>query len=140
MQKIRPGLGEVWAQSSASISEAKYPPPVSIRFSDRQKALLKSEAKGAPLGQYVRSRLFGNDGSLKPHKVRPVRDPEALAQLLAKLGQSQLPNNFNQLTKLAHSGALPVTPETCKQLSQACEEIAEIRSLLIQALGMRKST
>lgn len=115
----------------------KSPAPVSIRFSEKQKSQLKIEADGQPLGVYVRSRLFDGNGALRPHRVRPVDDPKALAQVLGRLGQSNLANNLNQMTKLAHSGALPVTPEMCEQLSEACQAVLEIRAMLVKALGLR---
>lgn len=115
----------------------KSPAPVSIRFSEKQKSQLKIEADGQPLGVYVRSRLFDDDGALRPHRVRPVDDPKALAQVLGNLGQSNLANNLNQLTKLAYTGALPVSPEICEELTHACREVSEMRAMLVKALGLR---
>ena len=112
--------------------------PVSIRFSYRQIDILNREANGKPFGPFVRSLIFEDDGSLRPHKVRPVDDPQALAQALGLLGQSRIASNLNQLAKVANSGALPVTPETCRKLDQACEDVREMRSLLMKALGTRR--
>lgn len=138
MPKTPVSLGEAWVSCSAPTAKpTKRPSPVSIRFSDRQKTILQQNSNGRPLGEYVRGRLFDDNGKLRPHKARPVEDPKALAQLLGKLGQSQLSNNLNQIAKLAHAGALPVTPETCEQLTLACDEISEMRSMLVQALGLR---
>lgn len=112
--------------------------PVSIRFSNRQLAKLNREANGKPFGPFVRSLIFEDDGSLRPHKVRPVDDPAALAQALSLLGQSRIASNLNHLAKAANSGALPVTPETCQELSEACAQVREMRALLMRALGRRK--
>lgn len=125
------------AKAKAPTSRPKQPSPVSIRFSEDQISQLKIEANGQPLGVYVRGRLFDSGGSLRPHKVRPVKDPKALAQLLGKIGQSRLASNLNQMTRLAHSGALPVTSEICEELTRACQEISEMRALLVKALGLR---
>jgi len=53
------------------------------------------------------------------------------------LGQSRIPNNINQLAKAANSGTLPVTPDTEKQLHEACYSVTWIRRQLIQALGLK---
>ena len=66
----------------------------------------------------------------------PVRDHILLSQLMALLGQSRLSSNVNQLAKAANSGSLPVTPETESDLRHACRDIAEIRRMLMQALGL----
>jgi hypothetical protein len=66
----------------------------------------------------------------------PVKDQQAIAELLAKLGQSRLSSNLNQLARLANMGALPVTPETETAIIEAAEDVAAMRKLLIEALGM----
>lgn len=113
--------------------------PFSIRLNRKQRANLKRDAKGKPLGVHMRSLMFEDDGSLRPRKSRSVGDAEALARVLGMLGSSELPKNFNKMTKLAHCGALPVTPETCAELSRACREISEMRSLILKALDVRKA-
>ena len=89
------------------------------------------------LGEYIRSRLFGEDVS--PRRTRgksPVKDHEALARVLAALGASRLPSNLNQLARAANTGSLPVTPDTETALTEACETITAMRAELLQALGM----
>jgi hypothetical protein len=130
-------LKEAWDGGTCSAKPKKPPAPTSIRFSEEQKAKLKKEANGKPIGVFVRAQLFDDDGSLRPHIVRPVDDPKVLAQVLGKLGQSNLANNLNQMTKLAHSGALPVSPEVCQELTRACREVSEMRAMLVKALGLR---
>ena len=125
--------------ASARKTPEKRSNPFSIRLSDVQRQKLEKVAGGKPLGVYMRSLIFGDDGALTPHKVRPVDDPQALAQALGLLGQSRIANNLNQLAKAANTGALPVTPEICRELSQACKDVQELRVLLIKALGGRKA-
>lgn len=89
------------------------------------------------LGSYVRQCLFGPDA--KPVRRRgkfPVKDHQALSQVLALLGQSRLSSNLNQLAKAAHFGALPVGPETEAELQQAAADVAEMRRLLMASLGL----
>jgi hypothetical protein len=48
-----------------------------------------------------------------------------------------MPQNMNQLAKAANIGTLPVNDETTRELTRACEDIAAMRRMLMQALGMR---
>lgn len=112
--------------------------PVSLRLTFEEKANLEKAAAGMSLSAYIRWKLF--DPSSPPPPPRraafPVKDFRALAQLLAMLGQSRLANNMNQLARAANSGSLAVTPETEEALLTAVSEVAHMRSLLIQALGV----
>lgn len=111
--------------------------PISLRMTFEEKANLEKAADGMSLSAYIRWKLF--DPTSPPPQRRgafPVKDFRALAQLLAMLGQSRLANNMNQLAKAANSGSLPVTPETEAALLTAVREVAHMRSLLIEALGV----
>jgi hypothetical protein len=112
-------------------------PPFSLRLTFEERAKLEQDAAGMSLGGYIRSRLL--DPNRAPPRRRgkfTVKDHRALAQLLAMLGQSRLANNVNQLAKAANSGSLPVTPETEEALLTAAREVAQMRELLIKALGV----
>lgn len=111
--------------------------PLSLRLSRHGRARLDRDAAGMSLGAYIKWRLF--DPDRPPPRTRgkaPVRDHILLSQLMALLGQSRLSSNVNQLAKAANSGSLPVTPETESDLRHACRDIAEIRRMLMQALGL----
>lgn len=113
--------------------------PFSLRLTRMERERLERDAAGMSLGAYVRSRLFNADQP--PPKSRgkfPVKDHTALASLLGQLGRSRLASNLNQMAKLAHSGAFPVTPETEAAMRKAVSEISEMRSLLLRALDIRK--
>jgi len=115
----------------------KPQPPFSLRLTPEERAQLEKDAAGMSLGAYIRSRLF--DKSLPKRRTRgknPVKDRQALAQVLGAMGGSRLANNLNQLAKAANSGSLPVTPETAKIIQEAYEEIRWMRQLLMKALGM----
>ncbi|MEM9668191.1 MAG: plasmid mobilization relaxosome protein MobC [Pseudomonadota bacterium] len=110
----------------------------SVRLSDEQWKELPRLAEGKPLGVYARAAMFGGDGHLKRRKQsKAVHDPEALAKALGLLGGSGISANLNQLAKAANVGVLPVTPETCAELNEACAHVREIRALLTKALGLR---
>ncbi|MCV0370503.1 hypothetical protein [Filomicrobium sp.] len=115
---------------------AKYPSPFSLRLTYAEKAQLLAEAGRKPLGVYIRERLFGQDAAPRKRQGNsPVKDHEALARVLAALGQSRLSSNLNQLAKAVNTGSLPVTPETEADLQQACRDISALRADLLRALG-----
>jgi hypothetical protein len=67
----------------------------------------------------------------------PVKDHQALAEVLACLGSSRIANNLNQLAKAANSGSLYFDQGTKAALNAACGDIRAMRQLLMQGLGMR---
>ncbi len=116
----------------------KQPAPISLRLTHEERAMLEKAAAGMTLSAYIRLRLF--DKNVKPRKTRnkaPVKDHKALAQILALVGQSRVPNNLNQIAKAVHIGVLPLTPEVEADIRKACEEVRQIRDMLIFALGLK---
>lgn len=113
--------------------------PFSVRLTADERARLVAEAKGLPLGTYIKAKALGT-----PLRVRTsgasVEDRQALAKVLALLGGSRLASNLNQLARLANTGALPVDDETESELADAVSIIREIRLLLLIALGMKDDT
>jgi hypothetical protein len=106
-------------------------------MSFEEKARLERAAAGMSVAAYIRWRLFDPDNP--PPRLRgkhPVKDHQALAKLLALLGQSRLSANLNQLARSANIGSLPVTPEVEAELVKASEHIAEMRRLLLEALNL----
>mgnify|MGYP001353831082 FL=1 len=116
----------------------KRTPPFSLRLTFEQRARLEQEAAGSSLSAYIHERLFGAEAPPARRKrgKSPVKDQQAIAELLAKLGQSRLSSNLNQLARLANLGALPVTPDTETAIIEAAGDIAAMRKLLIEALGL----
>lgn len=120
------------------MSKRKRPAPFSIRLTSEQRERLLAEAGDMPLGAYIIARVLDADAPPPPRQRRGLgsEDRELIGRALGQLGQSRLANNFNQLAKLANSGALPVTPDTEAALQQGVAEIAEMRRMLITALGL----
>ncbi|MEO1043789.1 MAG: hypothetical protein AAFX52_16025 [Pseudomonadota bacterium] len=137
-------LGAAFEQATDEPNErAKLPAPFSIRFTEEERAWLDSEAGNLPLSAYIRAQLFPSHvvmQSARRSKKRP-REPQvdhaALATALGHLGRSRLASNLNQIAKAAHIGALPVTPELCADLQDACEDVREMRTALMRALGLK---
>ncbi|QLH40624.1 MAG: hypothetical protein HWD60_19135 [Defluviicoccus sp.] len=117
----------------------KHPAPFSLRLTPEERGRLEKQAGGMPLGAYIRGRLLGEGGESRRTRGRfPVKDHTALARLLAALGQSRLAGNVNQLAKAANSGSLPLDEETRRDLRSACADIAAMKRLLMDALGIRE--
>ncbi len=114
----------------------RYAPPFSLRLTFEERARLERDAAGMALGAYIRAQLFGEDAA--PRRTRgkfPVKDHQALGQVLGTLGSARLSNNLNQLARAVNSGSLPVTPDTENKLKEACEAVLAMRRDLLRALG-----
>ncbi|MGF7210829.1 hypothetical protein GGE65_005441 [Skermanella aerolata] len=123
---------------SRQADKPKRPAPFSLRLTAEERARLLSEAKGAPLGAYIKAKLLGGTIPIRTRRFGlAVEDRQSLAQALALLGRSRLANNLNQLAHLAHIGALPVTPEVEAELQDGICEIRALRRLLLRALGLK---
>lgn len=113
----------------------KRPAPVSIRFSESERALLAQRAGGKPLSTYIKSVLF-EDGTATRKSATPAKfDREVLARLLAWLGQTQLAAHLAVLANAAESGSLDMNEPVTKAVLRACADIEEMRAALMQALG-----
>ena len=125
--------------AGAQRRKRKHPPPVSIRFTEDERAQLKREAGDTALSTYVRERVLGSNAVPRPKRYRrkrrePRLDAQTVAQLLGTLGQSELGRSLLALALAAQSGALPVTPELTEKLETACNDVQEMKSALICAL------
>lgn len=111
--------------------------PFSIRLTEDERCSLLERAGKFPLGVFIRDLIFA-DGTRAPRRqmANPVKDHEALARVLAALGQSRIANNLNQLAKAVNIGALPVTVETEREIMQACAAVVAMRRDLMRALGL----
>lgn len=113
------------------------PATFTLRLTPEDRLRLERDAAGMSLGCYVRWRLFDPANPPPRHRGKfPVKDHQALSAMLGKLGQSHIANNLNQLAKAANSGSLALTPELETELREALQGIAEMRGLLIDALGL----
>ena len=113
------------------------PAPFSIRLSAAQRERLAAEAKGAPLGAYIKAKVLGTSPLSLRRAGISIEDRQALAQALALLGRSHIAGNLNQLAHAANIGVLPMTPETEEELRETMRAVRSIRTLLLRALGMR---
>lgn len=115
--------------------------PFSIRLTQAERCLLLARAGRVPLSTYIRDAILSADAQTKRRRqANPIKDHEALARVLAALGQSRLSNNLNQLAKAVNTGVLPVTPETEAEISHACAAVSAMRGDLMRALGLMEGS
>ena len=115
----------------------RYPAPISVRFTEVERALLEEKAGDLTLSAYVRLCVLGEDAPKhRTRRKKTVQDYEALGQLLGSLGRSNVPNNLNQLTKAVNKGDLPLPDDIAADLKHAAFEIAYMRHMLMTALGL----
>lgn len=113
--------------------------PFSVRLTEAEREHLTAEARGLPLGTFIKRKALGvAPGSSFPRARGSsfvVADRESLAKALALLGASRIANNLNQLAYCANIGTLALTPDVESDLLEALSHVREIRRLLISALG-----
>ena len=69
---------------------------------------------------------------------RVSRQDSLLAQLLARLGESELDASMARLAEAADSGSLYVDDLLKNRLHHACDDIRDMRMELMEALGKRR--
>lgn len=118
-------------------AQAKPKPqnPFSIRLTQEERERLEEEAKGKPLGVYIRERLLGDDTAPRKPRRKPSADHTGLAKVLGALGQSRLANNLNQIARAAHIGVIAISPALIEDLEDACRDVRIMRAALLAALG-----
>lgn len=112
----------------------RYPSPITFRPTDEEREMLKADAVGMSQSAYIRKCLFGNKAS---KRVVPEADRLLLAQILAKLGESRIANNLNQIAYHANCGSLILEDVTIEEINEACLHVAWMRTQLIIALGLK---
>lgn len=114
------------------------PASLTLRLSTEERERLERDAAGIALSAYVRDRLFGDD--VKPRRTRgkfPVKDHEALARVLARLGRSELAMAIGGLLLACEEQRLYLDDEQEGMLRSIDNDISFLRINLIKALGMR---
>jgi hypothetical protein len=117
----------------------KRMPPFSLRLSPAERDALRRQAGKTPLGAYIKARVFAEGDPGTAGRVGSGSDKrKAMAQALALLGSGQYASNLHQIARAAEIGALPVTPELEDELRAACRHVAEVKALLVQAVGLKE--
>ena len=120
--------------AESSKKTTKYPSPITFRPTEGERERLKADAAGMSQSAYIRQCLFGNKAS---KRAVPDADRVLLAQILAKLGETRIANNLNQLAYHANCGSLMLDDLTVEEINEAILHVAWIRTQLIEALGLK---
>ena len=140
-QKVISATKSYQAAVASACQPKKKAPRITLRLTEEELEKLKNLSSGMSLSAYIRKCLFGKNTA--PRKVRsrvPVKDQEALAQVLGLLGQTRIANNLNQIAYEANCGSLLIDEETENEIKLACAHIAWIRVKLIEALGIKNKS
>ena len=111
--------------------------PFAVRLTADERAYLEAQAGEMPLGAYMREILLGGKAQKRRKTRKPELHDEQIAAVLARLGDTRLSSNMNQLAKHANMGALDVSRDIEQELQDACKAIYAMRDALMIALGMR---
>ena len=115
----------------------KRVPPVSIRFSDDERALLQKHAGNERLSTYVRQYVIkAHGGKVKRNKIASA-DYQDIARLLSALGRLELAVMLRDILLACEVGRLHLQPNSEASLQQACTDVADMRRMLVKALGLR---
>ena len=116
------------------------PSRITLRLTESELSMLRVQAGDMSMSAYVRDCVFkDNVCKRKRRSYRPVADQKALGRALYMLGASKVSNNLNQLAHHANCGSLPCDQETLTKINEAYEHVQSMRSMLIQALGLREN-
>jgi len=129
------------AVTAQPVARKKPAPRLTLRLTEDELTQLRNLSSGISLSAYIRKCVFGKNTA--PRKIRsrvPVKDQEALAQVLGLLGQTRIANNLNQIAYEANCGSLLMDQETENEIKLACAHIAWIRVKLIEALGLKNKS
>ena len=114
--------------------------PFSLRLSFEERAKLRRAAGDEPLAAYIKSLLFAEEAPAPRRRRRsPVKDHEALAEVLACLGATRIASNLNQLARAANSGSFYFDRESKAQISAACSDILVMRQLFRAQLAIKRA-
>ena len=126
------------ASSDQQAKKDKRPAPFSLRLSFEEREQLEQDSGRQSISAYIKACLFDPDKPVKQARgLNPVKDHQALAQVLGLLGSSGLSQRMSELAEAAKVGALPVDEETESAIRRACDDVRIMRRFLLAALGIR---
>lgn len=111
---------------------------VSFRVNDAERTRLHKLAGSQRLGSYAREQLLGPDSKRRKTRGRaPVKDHGALAEILSKLGRSELASAIGGLLLAGEEGKVHLSDDQACCLRKVETELVFIRTILVKALGLR---
>ncbi|MEM7507585.1 MAG: hypothetical protein AAF415_12655 [Pseudomonadota bacterium] len=112
-------------------------PRLTIRLTPEEYAEIKAKAGAKPLATFARELLLAKADRRRNAQVRAVmHDQAAYARILAMLGASAAVQAFRDAVRGTSNGTLPTSKDIEASLDAVVADIAEIKRLLMQALGV----
>lgn len=110
---------------------------IQLRITELDYNRLIDAAGDMTLSAYLRAVIFNRE--LKKVRVnrKPLKDDQALTQVLNLLMRSNLSQNLNQIAKAAHCGMVLMPDEAIETLEAAKHDLTVTRMLLLEALGKK---
>ena len=104
-----------------------------------ERALLVRLAGKLPVGTYFKQRIFATNDNVATSLPAntPLSKKQLLAQILGKIAKLEVFAVLKAMLSLIESAQVKLKPETEAALRQACQDIADIRWMLIEALGVK---
>lgn len=135
-------ISQASASKPAKVVRSRGSPRVSVRFTEDEMVHLKRKAGSRSLATYIREATLGDEATSRPARYErkqrvPDWDHKTLAQMLGMLGKSELVRSMIALALAARACALPVEPGTVEKIKMACEDIQEMRTMLIVVLRIK---
>lgn len=116
----------------------KREPPVSVRFSKKERARLRVLKGDLSENAYIRHQALNPaHPPPRPKRRTVVADFREVAQIKALISQSRLPNNVNQIAKSLHVTPGVLTPDELAQVRELVDLLSLINAKLDLALGQR---
>lgn len=111
---------------------------ITIRFKPEEYALIQAKAGSKPMAPFMRDLLLRAAQEQRASTARrPIQDKQAIAQVLALLGTSDLVSEFRSVSDRIADGTTQRGEETDARLRRIEERLDQIRAMLMRALGMR---
>ena len=128
------GEASVQANQAKPPKRAKAVSPLTIRLTVLERAQLEELAAGMTLSTYGACLFEREEKRRKRRPLATVSDKQAIAEVLALLGQSRIANNLNQLAYQANVGELEMREAETQKIAEAYVYIGQMRQLLVWAL------
>lgn len=109
---------------------------ITLRLKPEEYAQITAKAGDTPLSTFIRQTALGGSASKRSKPQRRVMLETALAaQILARLGQHDLVQDFKTATKNVEDGTLDTDDAHLHRIDACHAMLSDIRALLMEALG-----
>jgi len=137
-KKSGPSMGGGQFRQKRKARHSQAATPFSIRLTPAEKARLREDATGEPLGTYVKKTLFAPTTKAAARRRMIDEHSKLIGQVLAMVGSSGIADALTTMALTIQSGTFEDEEDIKTALNKAESELSDIRTTLLKALGMRK--